>query len=520
MTTSIRKEIRLLLPLFILTVGVTTAGSLIFNGSDAAGIVAFIYAACAALLGASSFGNEYIAHTMPLLLAQPTPRSRLWADKMLVLGVALAITWFIVLVDIALFIRGEGKPGNFGELTFMMFGAALIALCSTPLATLLLKNIIGAMGAAVAWPMGLFLLMMGFDWLASRLFERPDLFFADAFDKYPYLFIVPMLAIYCAGTWKLGYKTFAGMQLVDTQSQEVSLPAGIQSRLGPFFLRLLPRYSSPIASLVRKELQLQRTSLIVAVACCFVLAAITLGFAIHADEVTTSLMYVPILLCLFLVPLISGGMAFAEERNLGLYGWQLTQPPSKSRQWLVKILVAFFVNALLGVGLPLIMFAVVKPLFVSGHASVPHLSELVEDWGPSLTYFGIFSVVLYAASISTNTMRAIIAALGMLAALSCIVGLVNYLLSIPFAHNDFLIGLADHVGKHSAEEFNFYIMTTLLAGVITFIFICWYLTFFNFRKGEITTRLRWVQLTGLGAFFAVACAVQWALVFASEHFTG
>src|SRR6266567_268600 len=54
------------------------------------GCVVFVLCASIPLLAAMSFGTEYQQRTLPLLLAQPCERSRLWNEKMLALLVAIA----------------------------------------------------------------------------------------------------------------------------------------------------------------------------------------------------------------------------------------------------------------------------------------------------------------------------------------------------------------------------------------------------------------------------------------------
>src|SRR5258706_3489008 len=54
------------------------------------GCALFVLCASIPLLAAISFGTEYQQRTLPLLLAQPQERSRLWNEKMGVLLIAIA----------------------------------------------------------------------------------------------------------------------------------------------------------------------------------------------------------------------------------------------------------------------------------------------------------------------------------------------------------------------------------------------------------------------------------------------
>jgi hypothetical protein len=68
MNARIRKEIRSLQTVFLVTVAAVIIGSCLLNGSDAAGIVAAAFFFLTAILSVTIFGTEFNARTMGLLL--------------------------------------------------------------------------------------------------------------------------------------------------------------------------------------------------------------------------------------------------------------------------------------------------------------------------------------------------------------------------------------------------------------------------------------------------------------------
>jgi ABC-type transport system involved in multi-copper enzyme maturation permease subunit len=82
-----------------------------------AGLLTFAFCACLGLMVASSFGTEYQQRTLPLLLAQPVERFRLWNEKLVALVLALAaagmiygVSWMLACVTAA----GTGRRRRCG----------------------------------------------------------------------------------------------------------------------------------------------------------------------------------------------------------------------------------------------------------------------------------------------------------------------------------------------------------------------------------------------------------------------
>jgi hypothetical protein len=502
MNANIRKEVRSLLPTFGVTIVVTILLPLFFifiSNEDPMGIVLFVFGGCCAMMAACSFGNEFQSRTMSLLLTQPAARNRIWRDKMTVLAAALGIACAAILLctPLILGLRVVRSVEYLG-LASMLIGIAVIALCSGPFLTLSIKNIIGAMGAIAALPFALFMLIMSLDYLVSWLCSHPEQpFFGDSFEADPYRFIAPLLAIYCSVLYWLGYKMFAGFQLIDTQAQEIALPAKLEAGLAPISKLLMPGYTGPMASLIRKEIQLHRTSFIIAGAACVLLAGVAVMHEIHPSEITTGVMFACVVMCVFLVPLVTGAVAIAEERSWGMTGWQLTQPPSVFKQWTIKMLVAFVISVVLGIALPAVMLTCMRFL-LAGSVQALSLADFnsLASGTALLLYILVLSLVIYASSISTNSMRAIIMFLGLLTGIGLIVGTAVNVIHIYYealgqwVYDSFLM--------HPAPTlFEIFRVTTVI-GACFAVTMLWYLTLFNFRNPEQNSRRRTIQLSLIG----------------------
>src|ERR1039457_1478987 len=97
MNTRLAKETRDLLPLLVGSLLLISAPYLIWQIGDTGLGYAALGLACA-VMGGSSFGNEFHHRTMPLLLSQPIARSVLWREKMLILGAGMLASLVVLVV--------------------------------------------------------------------------------------------------------------------------------------------------------------------------------------------------------------------------------------------------------------------------------------------------------------------------------------------------------------------------------------------------------------------------------------
>jgi hypothetical protein len=135
----------------------------------------------------------------------------------------------------------------------------------------------------------------------------------------------------------------------------------------------------------------------------------------HSLDLFGGLLATNIIFCVFIIPLIAAGSSIAEERGLGVMGWQQMQPVSRLRQWLVKMAVLVATVFLLSVALPTLVLFVGHALFPF---SVPHILDA--GWFGSLIFLLggllLLGIVVFASSASRSTFRAILLAMLLLGA--------------------------------------------------------------------------------------------------------
>lgn len=399
------KETRALLPTWA-AMAALMALTLLF-GSDGADFLFPLFCFGCALLGSVSIGHEFTHRTMGLLLAQPVSRRNLWAEKLLILGVALAalLLWMLLVaceVSVA-FEPVKAELVESGGFEFLLI-PLLLVLCTGPTLTLLARGSLGGVVLTLFCPFALAS-------LGVLLFHlmRPTSVSGDL------LFAVFQLAVclYAGLLFLLGCRRFEGWEDSHGHRQELTLPAPLLVNFDRLSRWLTPGPASALGQLVRKELRLHLSAFVLAgafvVGWLFLLVdRLTPPTALPKDIV----MLPSVLLC-HLIPVLVGIISTAEERNLGLHEWHLTLPVSTRKQWLVKLLVALGVNGLLGLLLPGVLAHTSSWLFKD-----PTLLE------PNVTVFPylpvangvLFCAALYASTASANALRALLGTVGLFVA--------------------------------------------------------------------------------------------------------
>lgn len=399
----------MLLPAFGVTVSAMLLEWLLFSPQTMAGIGAATFIVGCAFLGAVSFGEEFHQKTMPLVLVQPGPRKTVWWDKMLPLGTALGVVFIVFLAVV----RMRENP-----LVFCLIPLAVF--CSGPGQTLLVKNQL--IGAVMTFSVPL-LIWLGLVAVYSLVFwASPETGFVlrSWLENYPpETYIAAGVAMYCGGSYWWSYRRFLRLEVIEAQAQEIRLPARIESILARPAAMFLPRYSGPFASLVRKEVGLQKPVFIVAGAACVAGIVEAVIRLMHQSEFITVLLITNVVICC-LIPFIACGISVAEERSMGLMGWQRCLPPPTLKQWLAKLLVVFGTSGLLGILLPMLMITAGLHVFRhEGFAEI--LMQLLYFWGwllssgGALVYLSLLSLAILASSLATNTFRALLLAIALIA---------------------------------------------------------------------------------------------------------
>jgi len=499
---------------FLVTVAAVVVGSFSFNGSDASGIVATVFCLLSAVLSVTIFGTEFNARTMGLLLTQPVSRQRLWLEKMAVLAVALILVWLCMLLSIYAIIKGEGKPGNFFELAGATFLPILIAFCSAPYFTLVCRNFIGGVAFTLIFPWALFLVLMFLAWLGAWMTSQPEPWFATAFEKHPDYFIPLLGLIYCAVMYRTGYRLFLNFQEAEVQARELSLPVALENPLASLVKKIVPGYTGPMASLIRKELQVQRPTFIVAGALAALIICSRIALMVHESEVMLGVTIAAIAVYMMCAPFIAGVVSMAEERNWGTVGWQLTFPISVWKQSLVKLVVTYLTAVFLGLVIPLIVILAKNSVTNLVHGDFATVLA-VWLWG----YLPVLSLVVFASSVSNNTMRATVVYFGLLIATCGVFGLamlwVNLLVPDSIHHYPVLSGklyLWSQAWNIPPIKFWVYMMLGVGSLTVALVALIDTMVLQNYRNQEINTRRLWIQSSVIAVAVGCSAAVLGAMV--------
>src|ERR1039458_7056548 len=403
MNTRLAKETRDLLPLLVGSLLLISAPYLIWHSQDAGLGYALLGMACV-VMGGNCFGSEFQHRTLSLLLSQPIARSVIWRDKMLVLGASLLASWLVLVVCLSVWC-----PVLDRDLWPALILIPLCAFCGAPYWTLLLRHGIGGMALAVAAPGSLLALNA---LVADRM---------PASERWSATSAVILLAIYCALVYGLGYSKFKALQAVDGPSRDLALPASLEAVLVRPLTRMSARFHSQFATLLKKEFRLQQISFLLAG--LFVLVA-GLGACLFNSyhDVAVGITVADCFIFVVILPLIAGATSVAEEKGWGMAEYHLTLPPSALKQWTAKMLAALSTSLGLGLLLPIAVFLAGAALFNQPSGLPSSLEILCWLFGSLL----VTSVAVYAASISKNTLRAMLGAVGIMVAAYSVCMLVAF----------------------------------------------------------------------------------------------
>jgi hypothetical protein len=336
----IEKEFRALLPLWGICAAALLATALDLPMPIRLAAAGVYIPACAAL-GAYTFGHEYVHGTMPLLLAQPMARGRIYLAKLGVLALLLAA--LRALLFVVPFPEGHSALGSLiGPLPI------LVALFLAPWLTLVTRTPLA--GAMFSMGLGGIVLLTS-EWVALGAYG-----FTEHEDPFKIALIRWTMLALCAIGAVMGWRTFDRLETAGGGGGSRSA-ASTRHDAAPARATLVRR--SPVWLLVGKELRLQQIT--------FVVAAMFVGFylfvALRRDPDVDRSSAVAIISATNIVvsSLIIGSLGSAEERHLGTLDWQLLLPMSAARQWAVKITVLLALTMFMTVLLPLALVWLVPP---------------------------------------------------------------------------------------------------------------------------------------------------------------
>lgn len=291
-----------------------------------------------AFLVASSFGAEFQQRTIVLLLTQPISRARIWLEKWLVLVGVVAALAAIELAALRFGLLAREETVTRGAFYLLMM------VCSAAFWTLVARSTIGGLAFSLS---AIMMLELASSYVTFRITGtqlREDVFA-----------ITPALAAvrvaYSALTLWLGWLVFSRFQAAGAGFGEAS--AGVADAT-PRWSLLRSRPTGVLANLVRKELNLQRPTFLVAFMFSACWLATTAFLYLQLSRVRFAEATFALLLAVYvpLVTLLAGTISIGEETTHGTREWHLTLPVSTRVQWIVKLCVTLVVGLALAIGLP------------------------------------------------------------------------------------------------------------------------------------------------------------------------
>ncbi len=363
MTPLVKKEIRLLLPSFLLGCLLAFSNWLLpIIARDFDGIFylfPFVFCpAMVAMMALNPFGGEVSAGTLANLLAQPISRLRLWQTKIVLLALALLIIGLLWCGSFILQLHFYGNHGDFKNpldalITAVLFG--LVVFSGGLWTVLLLRQVAAAFWFTLLVPGVLLVIVFAIfggesDELITAvsvtvlgLYSLAGFFFAR------WLFFRAQDLQWSGGS--IVMPEMRGLKWWGERPREPHVVGASGSSVAS------PHRRHPRAALWRKEFMLHQSQYVMA----FVLLVLHLGVLgvrrfydlSHSRDLKFTLEIFWGLW--FVMPLLVGCAAVAEERKIGTLEGQLCLPVKRRSQFAIKFIVMLFLSVLLGVVMPLLL---------------------------------------------------------------------------------------------------------------------------------------------------------------------
>ena len=479
MNPLVKKEIRLLLPSFIVAVllamvqGITRpydfyVASLLFFGLT--------------IMALTTIGRESSLNTFSAMLAQPAERIRIWQTKLSVLAIAFLIVFIVWLAAFGIAFINSNVDASDRENSYNLF----ITICLIGTATftgglwttLLLRQIAGAFWLTLLVPAVLAGFTGGF-------------VAANHSDNTVIAVLCVVLGIYSVGGFLFAHWLFFRAQDVGWSGGIIDLPewkifAGSENAVST-------RSRKPVFALFKKEFQLQQAAFMGAVG----LLALHIGIIVlrkyhhfakdSAGEVLTSIFW---LLWLVLAPVI-GSMSVAEERRVGVMEGQLCLPVSRRVQFAIKGIFTLCLGIFLGGVMPMLLEDIAAGFGAQNPALAPN---------QGFDFFWLhFAVVVTAASLALVSFFASSLAKTFLQAIGfAIVTFVGWAMLI----SGFAVSHRLFYGSFPTNSFLPLVISTPTI-IVTLLWLA-YLNFKNYRDGWPLWRRNILGIVGALVFIAVS----------------
>ena len=399
MNALIRKEIRLLLPSFLIGVALTFANC--FLKADQLGFNKFVsvvsIASCSAIavfMALNSFGAEISSGTFPMLLAQPVSRRRIWRTKTLLLAAALFIggsLWCAILfLRFEVFNHPKGL-GDFGDI-FLGTWLFLLVIYSGALWTVLLfRQMAAAFWFTLLVPVAILVVI-------SNLVKNNDT---------GTMILCIVFALYSITGFLFARRLFFCAQDAQWTGGTISLPVWLG--FGGQTISSVRRPRRSLFALLRKEFQLHQVSILLAIALAVLnlVCIVLLKFRppLYDDRSARTIIILGFFgLFWFAIPWLVGSLAVAEERRLGTLEAQLCLPVTRRVQLFVKFAVALILTISLGALLPWCLERIAALIGVNADIFRRGLfdNEIVER---AVACAAFVAISFYASTLARNTLQ-------------------------------------------------------------------------------------------------------------------
>ena len=443
MNSLVKKEIRLLLPSFLIGIVLTFAnGFLKADQSGFNGLIAIVsFGSCsviAVFMALNSFGAEISSGTFSMLLEQPVSRHRIWRTKTLLLAAALFIGGFLWCAILYLRFEVLNPPKGFVDYwdIFLRTWVFLPVVYSGALWTvLLLRQMAAAFWFTLLTPCAIVMLIVGLwpekypdacepaviavllvyslagFWFARRLFMRAqDVAWTGGTITLPEM------------RWlKWWGKRLSGRSQAKADPREPQTASDIGSSVAS------PRQIwRPRAALFWKELQLHQVSLLCASGLLVMhLVVMVLRKVVEHPSFEEHVALEGFWLLWLVMPVLVGCAAVAEERKLGVMEGQLCLPVSRRVQFAIKGFLTLFLGIFLGGVMPILLETVARHLSMQSVFFKPE--NFNNEFGSGLVWFQISIVAIaaglawagfFASTLARNFLQALSIAIATI--LSCI----------------------------------------------------------------------------------------------------
>ena len=478
MNPPVKKEIRLLLPSFIVAVllamvqGITRpydfyVASLLFFGLT--------------IMALTTIGRESSLNTFSAMLAQPADRTRIWQTKLSVLAVAFLIVFLVWLTAFGIAFFNSSGDADTTENSYNLF----IAICLIATATftgglwttLLLRQIAGAFWLTLLVPA----VLAGFT----------AAFLAENGSNYTVIGVLcVVLGIYSVGGFLFARWLFFRAQDVGWSGGNLELPewkifAGSETAVST-------RSRKPIFALFKKELQLHQVTLMGAAGLLVLHIGILLLRKYHhfakdsAGEVLTSIFW----LLWLVIPVVIGSMAVAEERRLGVMEGQLCLPVSRRVQFAIKGILTLLLGTFLGGVMPMLL----ESIGVGLGANSEMFKAQNDPGGPGFIIIAALAAWLSLVSFFASTLaKTFLQAIGF-----AIVTFVGWAMLI----SGFGVGHRLFYGSFSTGSILPLVISTPTI-IVTLLWLAW-LNFKNFRDGWTLWRRNILGVAGALVFVGIS----------------